>query len=120
MNSGGDENTQQKEGVKEQKEEVKEQKEVAVKERMVSVTLQSAGDAPILKKKKWQVRASQTMAWVMNFLRAATKIKESESLFVYINQSFSPTLDRDIGGLFDCFNTNGTLILHYAKTPAWG
>lgn len=103
-------------------ESVEEPKEVTVKLKQpkVEVLLQATGDAPILKQKKWQVESSKNVAWIISFLRKIFKTASSDSLFIYINQSFSPTPDRLIGDLYDCFQTNGTLILHYAKTPAWG
>ena len=86
----------------------------------VGVLFKAAGAAPILKSKKWQVETTKTIAWVTHFLRKVLKLNTQESLFVYINQSFAPALDRKIGDLYDCFETNGSLVLSYALTPAWG
>ena len=90
------------------------------KENKVEVLLRPAGDAPILKKKKWQVDRSQNMGYVIGFLRTVLKCNNSESLFLYVNQSFAPSPDRNVGVLYDCFGADGKLILHYAKTQAWG
>jgi ubiquitin-like protein ATG12 len=40
--------------------------------------------------------------------------------FFYVNQSFAPSLDQSVQNLFDCFGTDGKLILAYCKTHAWG
>ena len=90
------------------------------KENKVEVLLRPTGDAPILKKKKWQVDRNQTIGYVNGFIRSLLKMDTSDSLFLYINQAFAPSLDREIGSLFDCYESDGKLILHYAKTQAWG
>ena len=89
-------------------------------EEKVTIMLQATGNAPILKKKKCAVQSTKTVAWVIQMLRKMIKMQDDESLFVYINQSFSPNLNRQIGNLYENFETNGKLILYYAKTPAWG
>lgn len=90
------------------------------KESKVEVLLRPTGDAPILKKKKWHVDRSQTVGYVNGFLRSLLKLGVSDSLFLYINQAFAPSPDRELGSLFDCYGSDGKLILHYAKTQAWG
>lgn len=40
--------------------------------------------------------------------------------FVYVNQTFAPAPDQTIKNLYDCYGTNGKLILYYSKSPAWG
>nr|XP_004226941.1 ubiquitin-like protein ATG12 [Ciona intestinalis] len=86
----------------------------------VDVLLRPAGDAPILKKKKWQVDSAKTVEWVVGFLRKLLKCEDSDSLFLYVNQAFAPSPDRDIGSLYECFGSDEKLVLHYAKTQAWG
>lgn len=44
----------------------------------------------------------------------------SQLQFVYVNQTFAPAPDQTIKNLYDCYGTNGKLILHYSKSPAWG
>ena len=90
------------------------------KDSKVEVLLRPAGDAPILKKKKWQVDRSQTVGYVIGFIRNLLKCTHSESLFLYVSQSFAPSPDRNIGSLYDCFGADGKLVFHYAKTQAWG
>jgi len=86
----------------------------------VDVLLRPTGDAPILKKKKWQVDPNRTVEWVIGFLRKVLKLDPADSLFLYINQAFAPSPDRQIGLLYDNFGSDGKLVLHYAKSQAWG
>ncbi|KAL3847598.1 hypothetical protein ACJMK2_018501 [Sinanodonta woodiana] len=86
----------------------------------IDVLLKAAGDAPIMKKKKWAVERSKTVNWVAEFIKKYIKCQPSESLFVYVNQSFAPAPDSEIGTVFDCFGSDGKLVLHYCKTQAWG
>ncbi|XP_067671303.1 ubiquitin-like protein ATG12 [Haliotis asinina] len=86
----------------------------------IDVLLKPAGDAPIMKKKKWAVDRTKRISWVCEFIRKYIKLDISESLFLYVNQSFAPSPDTDVGVLFDCFGSDGKLVLHYCRTQAWG
>ncbi|XP_046577688.1 ubiquitin-like protein ATG12 [Haliotis rubra] len=86
----------------------------------IDVLLKPAGDAPIMKKKKWAVDRTKRVSWVCEFIRKYIKLDISESLFLYVNQSFAPSPDTDVGVLFDCFGSDGKLVLHYCRTQAWG
>jgi len=84
--------------------------------------LKAAGGAPILKKKKWALPRSKTMGHIVEFLRKYMQLdtQQQQQLFLYVNQAFSPALDTTIGSVYDCFSSEGTLVLHYALTQAWG
>ncbi|KAH9512273.1 Ubiquitin-like protein [Bulinus truncatus] len=84
------------------------------------ILLKPAGDAPIMKKKKWTVDRTKKICWVSDFIKKYIKIEPSDSLFLYVNQSYAPSPDTDIGSIFDCFGSDGKLVLHYCKTQAWG
>ena len=90
------------------------------KESKVEVLLRPAGNAPILKKKKWHVDPNQSVGYVIGFLRSLLKCDVSDSLFLYVNQAFAPSPDRKIGSLYECFGAEKKLVLHYAKSQAWG
>lgn len=83
----------------------------------VDVILKPAGDAPIMKKKKWAVERNKKVAYISDFIK---KFIKSESIFLYVNQSFSPSPDTEVGCVFDCFGSDGKLVLHYCRTQAWG
>jgi ubiquitin-like protein ATG12 len=84
--------------------------------------LKAAGGAPILKKKKWALPRSKTMGHIVEFLKKYMELdaQQQQQLFLYVNQAFAPALDTTIGSVNDCFSSEGTLVLHYALTQAWG
>ncbi len=84
--------------------------------------LKAAGGAPILKKKKWALPRSKTMGHIVEFLKKYMQLdaQQQQQVFLYVNQAFSPALDTTIGSVNDCFSSEGTLVLHYSLTQAWG
>ena len=86
----------------------------------IDILLRATGDVPILKKKKWAVDPAKKIGWVKEFLHKYIKCESHESVFLYVNQSFSPAPDVAVGTLYDCFGADGKLVLHYCKTQAWG
>ena len=84
--------------------------------------LKAAGGAPILKKKKWALPRSKTIGHISEFLKKYMQldVDQQQQLFLYVNQAFAPALDTTIGAVNDCFTSEGTLVLHYALTQAWG
>lgn len=86
----------------------------------IDVLLKPAGNAPILKKKKWAVDRQKQIAWISEFIRKFIRTETEDSVFVYVNQSFSPSPDTEIGTLFDCFGSDGKLVIYYCRTQAWG
>ncbi|GFO02513.1 ubiquitin-like protein atg12 [Plakobranchus ocellatus] len=86
----------------------------------VDILLKHAGDAPIMNKRKWTVDRTKKISWVADFIKKYIKSDSTESLFLYVNQSFAPAPDTDLGSIFDCFGSDGKLVLHYCRTQAWG
>ncbi|CAI9734956.1 ATG12 [Octopus vulgaris] len=86
----------------------------------VDVLLKPAGDAPIMKKKRWAVERSMKVASICEFIKKYIKCDPADSMFLYVRQSFAPSLDTSVGILFDCYGSDGKLVLHYCKTAAWG
>jgi ubiquitin-like protein ATG12 len=84
--------------------------------------LKAAGGAPILKRRRWTLPRSKTMGHIAEFLKKHMQLdaQQQQQLFLYVNQSFAPALDTTIGSVNDCFSSEGTLVLHYALTQAWG
>lgn len=46
----------------------------------VDVILKATGDAPIMKKKKWAIVSSRTVAWVATFVKKFIKLQDTDSL----------------------------------------
>ncbi|XP_074605489.1 autophagy-related 12 [Brevipalpus obovatus] len=86
----------------------------------VDILLKATGDAPILKKRKWQVEGDKDVSFVINFVKQMLKLEKNENLFVYVSQAFAPAPDQKIRDLYLCYGSDGKLVLHYSKTPAWG
>ncbi|XP_068631932.1 autophagy protein 12-like [Battus philenor] len=86
----------------------------------VDILLKATGDAPIMKKKKWAVDAEKPIGWIIEFVKKYLKLEPEEKLFLYVNQTFAPSPDQIIRNLYECFGTDGKLVLHYCKSQAWG
>ncbi|MEE6483228.1 hypothetical protein FKM82_013474 [Ascaphus truei] len=87
---------------------------------LVDVLLKAVGDTPIMKNKKWTMEKARTIQGLMDFIKKYLKMESAEQLFVYVNQSFAPSPDQEVGTLYECFGSDGKLVLHYCKSQAWG
>ncbi|XP_068098985.1 ubiquitin-like protein ATG12 [Hyperolius riggenbachi] len=88
--------------------------------RKIDVLLKAVGDTPIMKTKKWTIEKTRTVQGLMDFIKKYLKLDTSEQLFIYVNQSFAPSPDQEVGALYECFGSDGKLVLHYCKSQAWG
>ncbi|GAA6035793.1 hypothetical protein JCM8097_005705 [Rhodosporidiobolus ruineniae] len=86
----------------------------------VVVRFKATGNAPIMKQNFYKIAASNRFERVIAFLRKELGWKQSDSLFLYINSSFSPAPDDTVANLYKCFGTEGHLIVNYSSTQAWG
>lgn len=86
----------------------------------IEILLKATGDAPILKKKKWSVPGDRKISGIVDFLKKYLRCQPSESVFLYVQQTFAPSPDQEIRNLYECYGSDGTLILHYCKSEAWG
>ncbi|KAG6925217.1 autophagy related 12, partial [Chelydra serpentina] len=86
----------------------------------IDVLLKAVGDTPIMKNKKWTVERTRTIQGLVDFIKKFLKLVASEQLFIYVNQSFAPSPDQEVGTLYECFGSDGKLVLHYCKSQAWG
>lgn len=86
----------------------------------IEVLFKSTGNAPIMKKNKWAVNKTQDLSSTLAFIRKYLKLEKELSLFIYVNQTFAPSLDQTIENLFNCYESGGKLVLHYSVVQAWG
>ncbi|KAB0799190.1 hypothetical protein PPYR_07070 [Photinus pyralis] len=86
----------------------------------IDILLKPTGNAPIMKRRKWAVDAEKPLGWIVEFVKKYLKLEAHERVFLYVNQTFAPSPDQIVKNLYDCYNTDGKLILHYCKTQAWG
>ncbi|XP_039597367.1 ubiquitin-like protein ATG12 [Polypterus senegalus] len=93
---------------------------VAEEKKKIDILLKAVGDTPIMKTKKWSVERSRTIQALVQFIKKFLKLDATDQLFIYVNQSFAPSPDQEVGTLFECFGSDGKLVLHYCKSQAWG
>lgn len=86
----------------------------------ITVSFKAVGSTPVLAKKKLTIDRSETVASLVNYLRKKLRMRADENIFIFVSSSFTPSLDTDIGTIFDCFSAEGTLFLQYCTTTAWG
>lgn len=86
----------------------------------VVVRFKGVGNAPIMKQNMYKITATNRFQAVIQFLRKELGWQSGESLFLYINSTFSPAPDDTVLSLYKSFSTEGYLIVNYSTTPAWG
>jgi ubiquitin-like protein ATG12 len=92
-----------------------------------------------------KVSTNQRFEMVVRFVRRKLQLKDHESVFCYIGNVFSPSLDEGVGNLWtvsytrpwrrrsqcvylkenltnvvQCFKTGDELVVGYAMSPAFG
>lgn len=86
----------------------------------MTVRFQPVGSAPHLQQRVFKVSSAQRFETVVRFLRRKLGVRDSDSVFCYVNSVFAPGLDEGIGNLWRCFKTNEELVVAYSITPAFG
>lgn len=87
----------------------------------VTVYFTPVGSAPTLRQNVCKISSTQRFEVVVSYLRRVLRIRENESVFVYVNSSFAPALDEVVGNLHRCFkNSKDQLLVSYSVTPAFG
>lgn len=86
--------------------------------------LSPVGKAPKLKVTKIKIKRSHTFQHLINFVRSTLEkgqaITKKDSLFLYVNSTFSPNGSERINDLYEGFKSGGVLIVNYALQEAWG
>ncbi|XP_075397529.1 ubiquitin-like protein ATG12 isoform X1 [Tenrec ecaudatus] len=67
----------------------------------IDILLKAVGDTPIMKTKKWAVERTRTIQGLIDFIKKFLKLVASEQLFIYVNQSFAPSPDQEVGTLYE-------------------
>ncbi|ODQ53901.1 APG12-domain-containing protein [Saitoella complicata NRRL Y-17804] len=86
----------------------------------VAIRFKAVGRAPILKQQVYKITSGQRFQTVTTFLRRQLKLRPSDTLFLYINSTFAPSLDEVIGNLYQSFKVNDELVVNYCTTQAFG
>ena len=86
----------------------------------VKIHLVAVGSAPILKKSKFLLDAKSPFSTLQNRLRKMLQLTDKDTLYLYVQQSFTPCSNDWIGDLNDLYNIRGELQIHYSLQEAWG
>ncbi|TEA20319.1 Ubiquitin-like protein ATG12 [Colletotrichum sidae] len=65
----------------------------------VVVKFKAVGSAPALAKSVAKISSTQAFSTVILYLRRRLKLKDTENIFCYVNDSFAPSLDEVVGNL---------------------
>ena len=80
----------------------------------------------MMKKTKFLISPQESFARLQEKLSKMLQLNKessptnSNSLFLYLHQSFVPSPEDFIGDLHDLFSVRGELVLHYSLQEAWG
>jgi ubiquitin-like protein ATG12 len=94
--------------------------EAALQAEKVKIHFVAVGNAPIMKKNKFQIAVDQRFSSVVSFLRKILQLGPSTSLFLYCCSAFVPGPEELVSDLRDCFSVRGELVIHYSLQEAWG
>ncbi|KAF4595879.1 putative APG12-component of the autophagic system [Ophiocordyceps camponoti-floridani] len=87
----------------------------------VVVRFKPVGAAPGLAQDLCKISAARRFEEVVRYLRRKLRCAETESVFLYVNSAFAPSLDEVVGNLHRCFkNAQDQLVVAYSITPAFG
>jgi ubiquitin-like protein ATG12 len=65
----------------------------------VIVRFTAIGNAPALRQQVCKISASQKFEAVVAYLRRVLRVKDTDSVFLYVNNAFAPSLDEIVGNL---------------------
>ncbi|PNP47273.1 autophagy-like protein 12 [Trichoderma gamsii] len=87
----------------------------------VVVKFKAVGSAPALQQDVCKISAARKFEEVVRYLRRKLRCKDTDSVFLYVNSAFAPSLDEVVGNLHQCFkNSHDQLVVAYSITPAFG
>ncbi|PMB65288.1 Ubiquitin-like protein ATG12 [Beauveria bassiana] len=87
----------------------------------VVVRFKPVGAAPRLAQDVCKISATRRFEEVVRYLRRKLRCAETDSVFLYVNSAFAPSLDEVVGNLHQCFKSGqDQLVVAYSMTPAFG
>ena len=66
----------------------------------VVVKFKPVGSAPALARDVGRINAAQKFEAVVAYLRRMMRAKDTDSVFLYVNNAFAPSLDEIVGNLY--------------------
>jgi len=73
----------------------------------VVVRFRPIGNAPTLNREVFRIGAAQKLETVASFVRGKLRVRDTESVFLYVNSSFAPSLDEVVGNLHQVRTAQG-------------
>ena len=67
---------------------------------LVNVRFKAVGSAPMLRTQLYKISATQRFETVVKFLRTRLRVQDTDSVFLYVNSVFAPSLDEIVGNLY--------------------
>lgn len=112
----------------------------ATSDDLIRIRFMPIGNAPLMKVTKFNVSRKKKMLYFIEFLSkklfkppasntstgapaatmAATQSASNERIFIYCNNTFSPTPDQSVGDLYQSFKIGDELIISYSLSEAYG
>ncbi|CEJ91744.1 Putative Ubiquitin-like autophagy protein Apg12 [[Torrubiella] hemipterigena] len=90
-------------------------------DKKIIVRFKAVGSAPQLAQDVCKISAARRFEEVVRYLRRKLRCAETDSVFLYVNSAFAPSLDEVVGNLHQCFkNSSDHLVVAYSMTPAFG
>ncbi|KEY70738.1 hypothetical protein S40285_06336 [Stachybotrys chlorohalonatus IBT 40285] len=87
----------------------------------VVVKFKAVGSAPGLAQDVCKISSARKFEEVVRYLRRKLRCSDTDSVFLYVNSAFAPSLDEVVGNLHQCFkNAHDQLVVAYSITPAFG
>jgi ubiquitin-like protein ATG12 len=87
----------------------------------VKIHLIAVGSAPILKKSKFSLASNVTFGNLHKRLKKMLNLNhDGDLLYLYVQQSFIPSVDDWLGDLSDLYSIRDELQIHYSLKEAWG
>jgi len=86
---------------------------------VVRINLDAAA-APVLKKRSIMCQRSARVADLQNLLHSRLRLEKGRSVVLVVEKCFTPTLDQELGTLFDNFSRDGALHVTYGYQAAFG
>lgn len=86
----------------------------------ITVRFRPMGATKRLQTTMFKVSAAHNFSTLVTFLRRKLNFAPQNSLFCYINASFSPALDACLEDLSQSYSVEGVLNVYYCATVAFG
>ncbi len=86
------------------------------------IVLKPAGNAPIISKNKMKISGSFKVSGLYSYIRSilGKTISENDTLFLYCQSNFSPSLNTYLIDLHKNYAIKDELTIYYALTEVWG